>query len=121
MQILDNKKLNCNKILLFFVIQDFQFLDSDPYFKLRPKSLNKLLLLAQNESNVFTLVTNKSELIFHLDHLTKVCHLYIFLSIALNMLVIAYSKNYLSFSCSYEIIFRSWYISGLTKFLCFFI
>lgn len=64
---------------------------------------------------------NISRLIFHLDCLTGVRRLCISLSVAPELLAIAYGKGYLSFLHCYEIISRSWFIQRLTKVLQYFI
>lgn len=77
--------------------------------------------MAQNESNTPIFIANKSILIFYLNYITKVRRLCIFPILALKLLVIVHGNKYLSFSCCHKIIFQSWYISGITKLLHFFI
>lgn len=64
---------------------------------------------------------NKTKLLYHINKLIDIYSLHIFLSITLNILVIAYKKSHLSFAQCYEIISCSWFVWNLTKFLYSFI
>ena len=124
-QVLNNEKLGVDKALLLFVWADADALDSDPYFQLKPEPPNNtalesdLISLSEEQSDVFKPKTNK--LIFHLDRLTGVRRLCIPPSVAPKLLSIAYGKRHPGFSHCHEIIFRSWFIQGLTKLLRSFI
>lgn len=56
-------------------------------------------------------------LIFHLDRLNSVCHLYISPTTVSELFIIAHSKEHLGFSRYHEIISQSWFIWALTKLL----
>lgn len=74
-QMFNNKKLGRNKALLPFIIGDSQSFDSNLYYWPRPKFLNKLLSPTSYKSESLLFRADKSKLIFHLNHLIKICHL----------------------------------------------
>lgn len=123
-QVLDNEKLDENKTLLPFDIVDDQPSVLDPYFQPRPETLDSTPPRANSlssETQLASISPGKSKLIFHLDCLMDIYHLFIPPSMAPELLAIAYDEEYPDFARCYKIIFRSWFIQGLIKLLRSFI
>lgn len=66
-------------------------------------------------------IPDKSKLLYHINRLSIVNHLYISSFVAPDIQFVAYRKGHLGFSCCYEIITCSWYIHNFTKLFCSFI
>lgn len=117
-QTLDNKELDSDKAILPFAVIDSLSFDSDPYFQPSPEESERVLHDSNLNNLFFPIVedrslassASKSQLIYQLNCLIGVCHLYIPLTVALELLFIAHGKGYPGFSHCHEIISRSYYI-----------
>lgn len=124
-QILDNEKLGFDKAILSFVVANSLPSNSDPYFQPRPEESEKVpqdsdindSFLPTAEDRPVAPGTSKSQLIYHLNCLTGICHLCIPPTLAPELLSIAHGEGHPGFLRCHEIISRSWYIRGLTKLL----
>lgn len=114
-----------DKALLPFILADAQPSDSNPYFQPRSEPSENTALesnsISPSETQSIFFGPGTSRLIFHLDRLTGMCRLYIPPSVVPELLAIAHGEGHPGFSRYHEIIFRSWFIRGLTKVLQSFI
>ena len=122
-QIQSNNELGADAATLPFVIGSTPSTDSDPYMAPRPKGeeyLQPNILPALKGPECLSR-PNKAKLFYHVNRLTNVHCLCIPPSVASDILGIAYGEGHSGFSRCFEIVFRSWFIRGLTKLLCSFI
>ena len=111
-QILDNEELDSNIVILSFVVADSLPFNSNPYFQPRTEvservsqdlDINDSFLLTKKDRPVAP-TTNRSQLIYHLNHVNGICHLCILPTVAAELLSIAHGKGHPGFSRCHEII-----------------
>lgn len=114
-QLDSNDALENNKIFLPFV-QELSSTDTDLYFFPRPAAM-----VNNHGDKTIALPALRSQLIYHINHVSSVHCICIPTFVALEIIAIAYGKSHPGFARYYEIVSRFWYICGLTKLLQAFI
>lgn len=129
--VLGQWELDMDKVTFLFVSGLITQTDANSYLGPRLKGETKVLstpkfLRSLEESLQLSgtddlLPPDKTKLLYYINKMISVYHLYISPSVASDILVIAYKKKHLGFSHCYKIIIRSWFIRGLIKMLQAFI
>ncbi len=107
-------------MILPFERRDGPATSADPYFYPRPEldPLKPVLGLVLDSSPPTKLnLIEYILLLFHVNHITVVCCLCISPAMVKDVIEIVHEQEHLGFVKYYEIVFKSWYIGGLTKLL----